>query len=486
MTISDSRPSKEPARVDLLIDGQWRPAAGDARLEVRNPATGELVALAAAAQPSDLEAAAQSANRGFEIWRDVPGLERGKVLRAAAAGLRRRAGEIGRWITLENGKTLADSEGEVHWAADFFEWYAEEARRTYGRVIPARTPGVMQFVVREPIGPVLALGTWNGPLVVIARKIAPALAAGCSVIAKAAEECPSAVAAMAAELMDAGLPPGVLNVVQGDPGTISRILISHSAIRKISFTGSANVGRLLARQAGEYLKPITLELGGHAPVIVCADADIESFVKKLMPVKFRSAGQICSSPSRFFVHESIHDEFVRQVAAAASALSVGNGLDASSQVGPLIGTRRLSEVQRLIRNAVDNGAKIVTGGRRIGDHGCFFQPTVLDDVSDECAIMNEEPFGPLISISAFSGYAEVVRRANRLAYGLAAYVFTRSIETSRKLTHRLECGLVGVNTFVVSMAEAPFGGVKESGYGKEGGTEGIASFTIEKFVAESS
>lgn len=472
--------------LDLLIEGRWRPATDNVRLEVRNPATGDVVTLAASAQLGDLEAAAQSASRGFEIWRDTSGLERGKVLRSTAASLRARAVEIGRKITLENGKTLAESEAEVHWAADYLEWYAEEARRTYGRVIPARNPDVRQFVLREPIGPVLALGTWNGPLVVAARKVAPALAAGCSVILKSAEQCPSGASEMALELMNAGLPAGVLNVVQGDPGLISSFLISHPVIRKITFTGSASVGKLLARQAGEYLKPITLELGGHAPVIVCEDADIRVVVEKLIPVKFRAAGQICSSPSRFFVHQSLREEFVRRVASATRELTVGDGMDVSSRVGPLIGASRVDAIERLVADAVSKGARVAAGGARIGDRGFFFQPTVLDDVSDECTIMNEEPFGPLIAVSEFTELDAVIQRANRLTFGLAAYVFTSSLATSRLLTRKLECGLVGVNTFVVSMAEAPFGGVKESGYGHEGGIEGITSFLIDKFVAEAS
>jgi succinate-semialdehyde dehydrogenase/glutarate-semialdehyde dehydrogenase len=483
MTVQTS--SSFVPKLNLLIGGTWRPAEGDCTVEVRNPATEELVAVAASAQKADLEAAAQAAAEGFKVWRATPPLQRGQVLRKAAAGLRQRAPEIAIRLTLENGKTLKEADAEVNWACDYLEWYAEEARRTYGRVIPPRMAGVRQFVVREPVGPVLALSPWNWPLVTATRKVAPALAAGCSVILKPAEEAPSAPAQLARELIAAGLPPSAINVVQGVPANISEYLIAHPVIRKVSFTGSVSVGKLLAGQAAKYLKRITLELGGHAPVIICGDADLESAVKKILPIKFRTSGQVCSCPSRFFVHRSVRQEFVRLMAKACSSLKAGDGRLADSDMGPLISERRLKAIQNLVSDATGRGAKIRAGGQRVGNRGFFFAPTLLDEVTDDALIMNEEPFGPIVAVTEFTETDEVIRRANALPLGLAAYVFTKSLSNSRRISEDLECGMVGVNTLTVSMAEAPFGGVKDSGYGYEGGIEGISAYLVDKFVAES-
>lgn len=474
----------ELRQIDLLIDGRWRPGSSGQRRPVINPATEQPIASLACASPADLDAAVASAQQGFLAWKNVPAIERGRLLRLTATGLRSRAREIGRLITEENGKTWAEGELEVNFAADYFEWYAEEARRLYGRVIPAKEPNVRQYVVREPIGPVLALSPWNWPLVTASRKVAPALAAGCSVILKPAEETPSAVAAMASELLAAGLPPGVLNMVSGDPAMISAYLIPNPVIRKVSFTGSTPVGRLLSVQAGQHLKPISLELGGHAPVIICHDADIAKAIELIVPMKFRTSGQVCSNPSRYYVHDDVYDDFVGLLVAAAAKVTVGDGFDPNSVMGPLSNERRLTASRELVEDAVDRGAKVLIGGERVGDIGYFFAPTVIENVSNDARLMNEEPFGPLMPISRFSSYEDVIERANSLSLGLASYVFTRSLSLARSLGNDLQAGLVGINTLAVSTAEAPFGGVRDSGNGQEGGIEGIDAYVNDKLIVE--
>jgi succinate-semialdehyde dehydrogenase/glutarate-semialdehyde dehydrogenase len=340
------------------------------------------------------------------------------------------------------------------------------------------------MTVWEPVGPALALSPWNWPLVPLSRKISAALAAGCTVIAKPAEETPGAVVHLAKIFAECGLPDGVLNVVYGDPAHISSRLIAASEVRKISFTGSVPVGKLLARQAADEMKPITLELGGHAPVIVFEDADVEATVKKLAPVKFRTSGQVCSSPTRFYVHEKIAPAFSEALAKAASAIKVGEGNEPGVEMGPVISQRRLDAITSLVGDAVERGAKVLTGGKRIGEEGYFFQPTVLGGVGDDARIMTEEPFGPVVPIATFSTYEEVVARANANPLALAAYVFTTSISTSQKAAADIRCGNLGINSLGISMAEAPFGGNRDSGYGREGGTEGIQSYMTTKFVVE--
>jgi succinate-semialdehyde dehydrogenase/glutarate-semialdehyde dehydrogenase len=424
--------------LQLFVDGAWRPSVSGEQREVLNPATEEVEARFSAAGPEDLAFAAQAAHDAFAGWSRSSPLERSDILRRTAALLRRDAASLAELITRENGKILAESHAEVAWAAEFLEWFAEEGRRTYGRIVPAKSQGVRQSVVKEAIGPVLALSPWNWPLITAVKKVAAALAAGCTVVLKPAEEAPSAAARLAELLVEAGIPNGVFNVVYGDPALISSTLIAAPEIKKIGFTGSVGVGRALAEQAARLLKPITLELGGHAPVIIFEDADIERAVQKLAPIKFRTSGQVCSSPTRYYVHEAVVGRFTSLMGDAASGLKVGNGLDAGVQMGP----------------------------------------------PDDARIMSEEPFGPVVPISSFSDYDEVIKRANAVNYGLAGYAFTRSLATARKVSEDLECGCVGVNTPAISTVEAPFGGFKESGGGKEGGQEGIEAFLRTKFVVE--
>lgn len=471
--------------IDLWIDGEWAGAVGGATRPVVNPATEVVESNLAIASVEDMLRAADAAEAAFPAWSRSSPLERSDILRRTAKLLRERANEIARDITLENGKTLTESLAEVSWAGEFLDWFAEEGRRTYGRIVPAKTPGVRQSVTREAIGPVLALSPWNWPLITAVKKISAALAAGCTVVLKPAEETPSGAVHLARAFADAGMPKGVFNLVFGDPDLISSTLIAAPQIKKVSFTGSVPVGRLLAERAARVLKPVTLELGGHAPVIIFEDADVEAAVAKLVPIKFRTCGQVCSSPTRFFVHASIEKRFVELLSAAAAGLKVGNGLDAATQVGPVVSARRLESVTRHVEDAVARGAKVATGGRRIGDTGFFYAPTILTDVSDDAAIMTEEPFGPIVPVTSFSTYEEVVRRANAVDLGLAAYAFTRSLETAQNISRDLECGVVGINTLAVSTVEAPFGGVKDSGGGKEGGTEGIDTYLKTKFIVES-
>ena len=468
----------------LRIGSQWRKSSDGAFRPVINPATGNTIGEIPAATPEDLAEVAQVSADAFVAWRQTSPVERGAILRNAAALLRANDAAIAPFITRENGKTLAESKAEVHWACDYLEWYAEEARRTYGRVIPAKMPGVRQIVVREPVGPVLGLTPWNWPLVTACRKVGPALAAGCTITVKPAEETPTAAAILLAALTASGLPDGVANLVNGDPALISETLIAAPEIRKISFTGSVRVGRHLATLAAQQLKLITLELGGHAPVLVFDDADIESAIAKLIPTKFRTCGQVCSSPTRYIVHESVAEKFTALFAEAASKLNVGDGAAPGSEMGPLISARRLAAVTALVEDAVAKGARVVTGGHRIGDAGFFFAPTVLADVPADALILDEEPFGPVVPIQTFATYEEAVALARHASLGLSAYAFTASLKTAQRLSGDLACGMLGVNSLAVSMAEAPFGGIKDSGFGKEGGIEGIDAYLQSKFVVE--
>jgi succinate-semialdehyde dehydrogenase/glutarate-semialdehyde dehydrogenase len=472
------------ATLQLLIGGEWRNSSNGETRSIINPATEEVEGEFCVAQDDDLDAAAEAAAKGFDVWRRVPALGRSNILRKVAQLMRERAPALAELITRENGKTLQESLMEVNGAAEYFEWYAEEARRLYGRVVPARMGGVRQMVTREPIGPVLALSPWNWPLMTATRKLSASLAAGCSVILKPAEETPSAPVALVKILVECGVPAGAVNVVFGDPAHISSRLIRSHHIRKISFTGSVPVGRILATQAAEGLKRITLELGGHAPVIVFDDADIEATVAKLMPVKFRTAGQVCSCPSRFFVQEAAYEKFVSLMSDACAKMKVGNGLDPSVAMGPVTSARRLQAVSHFVEDAIAHGAKVTAGGHRIGTRGNFYEPTVLRDVPLTASLMQEETFGPLVPVVPFKTYSDAVGLANSLNLGLSAYAFTNSLSIAQRISDDIESGMVGVNTLGVSMAESPFGGVKDSGIGHEGGSEGLDAYLNTKFIAQ--
>ncbi|MDR5800975.1 NAD-dependent succinate-semialdehyde dehydrogenase [Caballeronia sp. LZ001] len=466
----------------LFIDGEWR--AGSRDTAVINPASEAEIGRLALAGIDELSLAADAAARGFKEWRKVSPYERSKLMRRAAQNIRDRAEQIAAIMSMEQGKPLGEARIETLSAADIIEWFAEEGRRTYGRVIPSRSDAVRQIVTREPVGPVAAFTPWNFPINQAVRKVSAALASGCSVVLKGPEETPASCAALVQAYADAGLPKGVLNLVFGVPADVSKYLIAHPAIRKISFTGSTPVGKLLASLAGEHMKRVTMELGGHAPAIVFKDADVPRAAKMLASAKFRNAGQVCISPTRFLVEKAAYEEFVHHFVATASAVKVGNGLDDGVQMGPLANGRRLEAMERLVADAREHGAKVLTGGERVGREGYFFAPTVLVDVPMNARIMTEEPFGPIAPIASFKSYDEVIAEANRLPYGLAAYAYTSSAATAAAVSDDIESGMLSINHHGLALPETPFGGVKDSGYGSEGGSEAMEAYLVTKFVTE--
>lgn len=470
--------------LQLFVAGEWINAGSRETAIVFDPATGEALAQLPLATPADLDRAADAAASAFGAWRDTPVMERYAILRRAAGLIRERIGAIAHILTREQGKPIAQARVELSASADYFDWYAEEARRAYGRVIPAR-PGIAMLVaLREPVGAVAAFAPWNFPASQVARKLAPALAAGCPCVVKPSEETPGTAIALARALDDAGLPKGVLSVLFGDPAEVSAHLIAHPQIRKISFTGSTAVGRLIGRQAGEHLKRATLELGGHAPVIICDDVDIESVAKASVLAKFRNAGQVCTAPTRFLVQAGAHDRFVDSFAREMAEFRVGNGLDAANDMGPLANPRRDEAVGALIDDAVAAGGRLVAGGERLFNAGHFRAPALIADVPLNARAMNDEPFGPIALTRRFDTIDEAVAEANRLPYGLAAYAFTRDRDRSAALRRSVESGMIGINSFSLTWPETPFGGVKESGYGSEGGSEGLDAYLVTKFVSE--
>ena len=470
--------------VSLFIDGQWCAGASGSTEPIVNPATGREIARLAHADRSDLDRALAAADRGFKQWRAVSAFERSKVLRKAAELMRERAGAIGELMTAEQGKPLAEAKAEATAAADIMEWFAEEARRTYGRIVPARAEGVTQMVLKEPVGPVAAFTPWNFPINQAVRKLSAALAAGCSVILKGPEETPASCAALVRVFADAGVPAGAVNLVFGVPSEISSYLIAHPVIRKITFTGSTAVGKQLAALAGQHMKRVTMELGGHAVAIVFEDADVETAAKMLAGAKFRNAGQVCVSPTRFLVHESVHARFVDAFVAAVGKVKVGDGMDPATRMGPLANRRRLDAMRGFVDDAVGKGAKVATGGKQVGSAGFFFEPTVLTEVPANARILTEEPFGPIAPIGTFKTFDEVVAEANRLPYGLAAYAFTKSLKTATAIGAAIESGMVSINHFGLALPEVPFGGIKDSGYGSEGGSEAIEAYLNTKFVTQ--
>ena len=470
--------------VSLFINGEWCSGASGKTEAIVNPATGQVMARLAHADISDLDRALAAADAGFKVWRATSPHERYKLLRKAGELMRARAVEVAELMTLEQGKPLGEAKMEAMAAADIMDWYAEEARRMYGRVVPARADGVSQLVIKEAVGPVAAFTPWNFPINQAVRKLSAALAAGCSVILKGPEETPASCAALVRVFADAGLPTGVVNLVFGVPAEISSYLIAHPVIRKITFTGSTAVGKKLAALAGEHMKRATMELGGHAPAIVFADADVQGAARMLAAAKFRNAGQVCVSPTRFLVHESVYSQFVDTFLAAASSIKVGSGLEKETRMGPLANSRRVEAMEMFVADAVSKGAKLLLGGKRIGTEGYFFEPTVLLNVPLSARIMTEEPFGPIVPIASFSSFGEVVAEANRLPYGLAAYAFTASLKTATAIGAAFESGMVSINHFGLALPETPFGGVKDSGYGSEGGTEGIEAYLSTKFITQ--
>ena len=464
----------------LYVGGQWRETS--ATKPVINPATGARVGTVGAAGPADLDDALTAAASGFRLWSTTLAHERGRRLLDGCRLIRERIDDIARIMTLEQGKPLAEAKGEIATSVDNLEWMAEEATRAYGRILVPRTHGIQQFVHREPIGPVAAFTPWNFPALTPLRKIAGALSAGCSLILKPSEETPLTAFELVRAFHDAGLPPGVLNLVFGRSAEISAHLIASPVIRKVTFTGSTPVGKHLLGLAAQGAKRATMELGGHAPVIVCDDVDVASAAALAVKAKFRNAGQVCTCPTRFFVQEGVYDAFVDAFTAAARKIVVGNGMEPGVEMGPLANARQLGAIEGLVRDAVERGARITTGGGRIGNDGLFYEPTVLADVPDAARMMSEEPFGPVAPIQKVASLDEAVAKANALPFGLASYVMTRSLSRADRLSRAIEAGMVVVNHFTVSTPSSPFGGVKESGYGSEGGLEGLDAYLVTKSV----
>jgi succinate-semialdehyde dehydrogenase / glutarate-semialdehyde dehydrogenase len=470
------------APVFMYIDGSWTAGSGGVSEPVLNPATDEILGHVPHASTADLDQALEAANRGFKVWRDTPMEARTRILHKAAALLRQRAAAVAETMTLEQGKPLGEAMGEVMRVAGAIEWDAEEGRRAYGRIIPLDRTTQLS-VLRQPIGPVAAFTPWNFPVGSPNRKISAALAAGCSIVIKASEEVPGTACALVRCYEEAGVPPGVLNLVFGVPAKISAHLIASPIIRFVAFTGSVPVGKHLAALAGSHMKPHIMELGGHAPVIVCADADPVAAARGAAAGKFINAGQVCTSASRFIVHESLYERFVQTFAAVAAETVVGNGLDKATKMGPLANVRRLEATQALVADALAHRATLVYGGERIGTRGNFFLPTVLGEVPTQARIMNVEPFGPVAPIVRFQRLDEAIDLANALPYGLAAYAYTQSAAVAEEITHRLEAGIISINHVGGSIHEAPSGGWKDSGYGREGGSEGLDGYLVTKRVS---
>ena len=470
--------------VSLFIDGEWGDGTQRRREPVLNPATEEIVGHVAYADQTDLDRALAAADAGFLIWRRTSAQERYVILRKAAAVLRERQEVIAKLLTLEQGKPLAEAMSEISIGVELIDWFAEEGRRTYGRVVPSRVHNVQQVVIKEPVGPVAAFTPWNFPINQAVRKLAAALAAGCSIILKGPEETPASCAELVRAFESAGVPRGIVNLVFGVPAEISSYLIAHPIIRKITFTGSTAVGKVLAGLAGQHMKRITMELGGHAPVIIFADADIETALKLLTAAKYRNAGQSCVSPTRFLVHEAVYERFVQQFSLMARELRVSDGLDPKTQMGPLANHRRRAAMEAYVADATEKGGRVRVGGKRLHRRGYFFEPTVLTDMSLAARVMNEEPFGPLALMIPFDSFESAIAEANRLPYGLAAYAYTRSLKTAGELAEAIETGMISINHHGLALPELHFGGVKDSGYGTEGGSEAIEAYLSSKLITQ--
>ncbi|HET9356409.1 MAG TPA: NAD-dependent succinate-semialdehyde dehydrogenase [Sphingomicrobium sp.] len=471
--------------LQLFIDGAWKSGEGRDAHTVVNPVDGGGIADVPYATKADLDEALAAAERAWPEWRAMDVEKRGSILRKAARLLRERADSIGAVLTQEQGKPIAEAKAEVLGSAQLFDWYAEEAKRDYGRTL-VRPAGQLSRVIRQPVGPVATFTPWNFPIYLLAKKVSAALAAGCTVISRPPHETPGCATELFRALADAGIPRGVAQLVHGDADLISRTLIGSREIRKVSFTGSTAVGKHLMRLAADTMTRITMELGGHAPVLIFDDCDLDKTLDMVVPQKFRNAGQVCVSPTRFYVQESIYDAFLAGFAERTANVKVGNGMEAETRMGPLANARRPEAVGALIDDAAAKGARVLAGGKRGPDGkeggGFFFQPTLLADVPNTADIMNEEPFGPVAVTRSFREFDEVIAEANRLPFGLAAFAFTENGRRANLIGDLIESGMVGINTFAISVADAPFGGVKDSGFGSEGGKEGLESYQVVKAI----
>ena len=469
----------------LYIDGAWRAASDGGTYPVIDPATEDSLGDAPAATEDDVRAAIAAAEAGLKVWRATQPWARSRIIRRIGELMEERSDALARMMTREVGKPLAQSKIEIQMAADQFIWYAEETKRIFGQIVEARQPNQRLMVTHQPVGVVAAFSAWNFPAILSSRKIAPALAAGCAIIVRPSEEAPGTVMGIIKCCEDAGVPKGVVNLLTGKASRIAGPLMASEAVRKVTLTGSTNVGKTMIRQSADTVKKLSMELGGHAPVIVFGDVDAEKTAETLAVAKYRNAGQVCVSPSRFYIHESHKQKFTARFAEVAGRLKLGNGLDEGVDMGPLATRKRLEEIEKLVEDTRAEGATLLAGGKRAAgfNRGFFYEPTVFDDVRDDGRLMVEEPFGPVAPLTSFKDFDEVMARANSLEMGLAGFVFTGSQKTAHAAAEQLEVGMVGVNTLAIAAAEAPFGGIKQSGYGREGGSFGIQDYLNVKLTS---
>ena len=467
-----------------FIDGKWQKSSSGETYDVINPATEEVIGKASKANTEDIQKALKSAEKGLKIWRNTSPWERSKIIRKISELMKQRVDVLSKWLTLEVGKPLTEGPGEIGGAADIFEWNSEETKRIFGEINQSRFPNTKIHVIYQPVGVVAALIPWNFPVVLASRKISTALAAGCSVIVKPDVITPGSVMEIVDICREAGVPPGVVNLLSGDPAGISEELIKSDIVKKISITGSTRVGKLILKQAADKVQRVTMELSGHSPFIVFDDADIKKAADMAIAAKFRNNGQVCISPNRFYIHDSKKDEFVNLFLEKTKKLKIGNGMDPKTQLGPLTTEKRLNEVEELVEKTKQEGAKVLLGGKRPAgfNKGFFYEPTIFDNVKDDYTIMKQEPFGPLVPMLSFKSFEEVIERANNHELGLCSYVCTNSMKTAHLASEQLETGSVGVNTGFIAIAEAPFGGIKQSGYGREGGSNAIKDYLNVKYT----
>ena len=466
------------------IDGKWQKSSSGETYDVINPATEEIIGKASKANSEDVQKALISAEKGFKIWRNTSPWERAKIIRKISEIMRSRVDVLSKWLTLEVGKPLSEGPGEVNGAADIFEWNSEETKRIFGESNQSRFPNTRIHIVYQPVGVVAALVPWNFPIVLASRKISTALAAGCSVIVKPDVITPGSVMEIVDICREAGVPPGVVNLLSGDPASISSELISSDIIKKISITGSTRVGKLILKQAADKVQRVTMELSGHSPFIVFDDVDIDKVTDMAIVSKFRNNGQVCISPNRFYIHESKKKAFTDLIIKKTKKLKLGNGMNKDTFLGPLTTKKRLDEFEKLVETTKKEGGKVLLGGQRPAgfNKGYFFEPTIFDNIKDDYTVMKEEPFGPLIPILSFNTFDEVIERANKNDLGLCSYIYTNNLEKANRASELIETGCVAVNTPIVAVAEAPFGGIKQTGYGREGGSMAIKDYLNIKYT----
>ncbi len=467
-----------------FINGKWIKSSSGETYEVINPATEEIIGNASKACKEDIDKALQSAKKGFEIWKNTSPWERSRIIRKISDLMRKKNETLAEWLTLEVGKPINEAIGEVKGSADIFEWSSEEAKRIYGETLQGRTADTRIHVYYQPVGVVAALIPWNFPITLASRKISTALSAGCSVIVKPDVITPGAVMELVDICNEAGVPPGVVNLLSGDPAYVTNELLSSDIIKKVSITGSTRVGKLILKKAAEKVQRVTMELSGHAPFIVFDDVDLEKVTDLAIFAKFRNNGQVCISPSRFYIHENKKEDFTKLLVQKTKKLKIGNGLDKNTVLGPLTTKKRLEEVENLVETTKKEGAKILFGGKKPAgfNKGYFYEPTIFDNVKDDYTIMKQEPFGPLVPILSFNNFDEVIKRANDNVLGLASYIYTNNLEQAHRASELMETGTVAVNTGVVALPEAPFGGIKQTGYGREGGSMAIKDYLNIKYT----